>query len=213
MRVCAVMVCDFSLPLKLTMPLPSRDWPLRFSSLASKLAFSESVPARFEGLGWNVLHVADANDTAEVGNALGAFRACKDRPTLIVVRSHIAWGAPNKQDTAEAHGSPLGEKEVALTKEALGWPKEPDFFVPDDVLAHFREAVDRGLLESAQDVSGGGLAVALELVRDVGVPSGPYDLGLLVIGREELPATIEAHHVRRRQRSVERPRVGQAEVT
>ncbi|MBU6281116.1 transketolase [bacterium] len=104
----------------------------------TSLAFSESVPARFEGLGWNVLHVADANDTAAVGRAIEAFRACKDRPTLIVVRSHIAWGAPNKQDTAAAHGEPLGEEEIRLAKRAYGWPEDAKFLVPDGVPEHFR---------------------------------------------------------------------------
>jgi transketolase len=107
----------------------------------TKLAFSESVPARFEGLGWNVLHVADANDTAAVGRALEAFRACGDRPTLIVVRSHIAWGAPHKQDTAAAHGEPLGEEEIRLAKRAYGWPEDAKFLVPEAVPAHFRSGL------------------------------------------------------------------------
>ncbi|MFM7142179.1 MAG: transketolase [Alphaproteobacteria bacterium] len=103
----------------------------------TKLAFTESVPGRFAGLGWNVLHVADANDTAAVGKAIEAFRACKDRPTLIVVRSHIAFGAPHKQDTAAAHGEPLGEEEIRLAKRSYGWPEDAKFLVPDGVQAHF----------------------------------------------------------------------------
>ncbi|HEY5764493.1 MAG TPA: transketolase, partial [Candidatus Deferrimicrobiaceae bacterium] len=109
------------------------------------LAFTEDVPARFRAYGWNVLQVENGNTDLEgLSRAIGAAFATQDRPTLVVVRTHIGFGSPNKQDTAEAHGAPLGEKEVALTKEALGWPKEPEFLVPGDVLAHFREAVPRG---------------------------------------------------------------------
>jgi len=112
---------------------------------STDLAFREDVAGRFRAYGWNVLTVADGNN--DLGGMSGAIEAAcseRDRPTLVIVRTNIAFGSPNKQGTAEAHGSPLGEKEVALTKEALGWPKEPDFFVPEDVLAHFREAVPRG---------------------------------------------------------------------
>ena len=109
------------------------------------LAFTEDVPARFRAYGWNVLQVENGNTDLEgLSRAIEAAFATQDRPTLVVVRTHIGFGSPNKQDTAEAHGAPLGEKEVALTKEALGWPKEPEFLVPGDVLAHFREAVPRG---------------------------------------------------------------------
>lgn len=109
------------------------------------LAFNEDVAGRFRAYGWNVVSVADGNtDLDGLCRAIEAAFAERDRPTLVIVRTRIAFGSPNKEGTAEAHGSPLGEKEVALTKEALGWPGEPDFFVPDDVLAHFREAVPRG---------------------------------------------------------------------
>lgn len=112
---------------------------------STDLAFREDVAGRFRAYGWNVLTVADGNNDLEgISGAIEAACSERDRPTLVIVRTNIAFGSPNKQDTAEAHGSPLGEKEVALTKEALGWPKEPDFFVPEDVLAHFREAVPRG---------------------------------------------------------------------
>jgi transketolase len=112
---------------------------------STDLAFREDVAGRFRAYGWNVLTVADGNNDLE-GMSRGIEAACseRERPTLVIVRTNIAFGSPNKQGTAEAHGSPLGEKEVALTKEALGWPMEPDFFVPEDVLAHFREAVPRG---------------------------------------------------------------------
>jgi transketolase len=112
---------------------------------STDLAFREDVAGRFRAYGWNVLHVEEGNtDLPGLSRAIGAAFAERERPTLVIVRTHIAFGSPNKQDTAEAHGSPLGEAEVALTKEALGWPKEPLFYVPDDVLAHFREAVPRG---------------------------------------------------------------------
>lgn len=112
---------------------------------STDLAFREDVAGRFRAYGWNVLTVADGNNDLEgMSGAIEAACSERDRPTLVIVRTIIAFGSPNKQGTAEAHGSPLGEKEVALTKEALGWPKEPDFFVPEDVLAHFREAVPRG---------------------------------------------------------------------
>ncbi len=112
---------------------------------STDLAFREDVAGRFRAYGWNVLAVDDGNTDLEgISRAVGAAFAERERPTLVIVRTTIAFGSPNKQGTADAHGSPLGEKEVALAKEALGWPKEPDFFVPDDVLAHFREAVPRG---------------------------------------------------------------------
>jgi len=112
---------------------------------STDLAFREDVAGRFRAYGWNVLTVADGNTDLEgMSGAIEAACSERERPTLVIVRTTIAFGSPNKQDTAEAHGSPLGEKEVALTKEALDWPKEPDFFVPEDVLAHFREAVPRG---------------------------------------------------------------------
>ena len=112
---------------------------------STDLAFREDVAGRFRAYGWNVLTVADGNTDLEgMSGAIEAACSERERPTLVIVRTTIAFGSPNKQDTAEAHGSPLGEKEVALTKEALDWPKEPYFFVPEDVLAHFREAIPRG---------------------------------------------------------------------
>ncbi len=112
---------------------------------STDLAFGEDVAGRFRAYGWNVLSVADGNtDLDGLSRAIEAAFAETGRPTLVIVKTRIAFGSPNKQGTAEAHGAPLGEAEVALTKEALGWPKEPAFLVPDDVLAHFREAVPRG---------------------------------------------------------------------
>ncbi|MBI5342713.1 MAG: transketolase [Deltaproteobacteria bacterium] len=112
---------------------------------STDLAFREDVAGRFRAYGWNVLSVADGNTDLEgLSRAIEAAFAERERPTLVIVRTEIAFGSPNKHGTADAHGSPLGEAEIALTKEALGWPKEPAFFIPDDVLAHFREAVPRG---------------------------------------------------------------------
>ena len=114
------------------------------------LAFSEDVAERFAGYGWHVLRVADVNDLAAVDTALAAGRAETARPTLVVVRTHIGWGSPHKQDTAEAHGSPLGAEEIALTKAAYGWPKEPAFLVPPEVKTHFGRCVERGAALEAE---------------------------------------------------------------
>ncbi|REJ70222.1 MAG: transketolase [Planctomycetota bacterium] len=107
----------------------------------TELAFSEDVATRFTGLGWHVVRVDDANDLEALKKAYDAFVACDDRPTLIIVRSHIGYGSPNKQDTHGAHGAPLGEDEVRLTKEAYGWPADEKFLVPEEVRMHFGEAV------------------------------------------------------------------------
>jgi transketolase len=115
-------------------------------SLASStdLTFTEDRARRFEAYGWHTQTVEDGNDLEAVGRALEAARNETERPSLILVRTHIGYGSPHKQDTFEAHGSPLGEEEVKLTKENLGWPVEPPFYVPDEALAHFRQALERG---------------------------------------------------------------------
>ncbi|MBI2902376.1 MAG: transketolase [Candidatus Methylomirabilis oxyfera] len=110
---------------------------------STSLAFTENVGQRFEAYGWHVQRV-NGNDLNEVEVALSAAQAATERPSLIIARTHIAFGSPNKQDTAEAHGAPLGEEEVKLTKQALGWPLEPAFHIPDEALASFREALQRG---------------------------------------------------------------------
>jgi transketolase len=99
---------------------------------------SEDIPTRFLAYGWNVLRVGDANDVKALSHAFNAFKKEKQRPTLIVVDSHIAWGAPTKQDTHEAHGGPLGVSEVAATKSVYNWPEEEKFLVPDAVKQHFQ---------------------------------------------------------------------------
>jgi len=105
------------------------------------LAFSENVARRFEGLGWNAIEVDDANDLKAIEKAYDDFAACDDRPTIIVLRSIIAWGAPNKANTHGAHGAPLGEDEVAATKEVSGWDKDAHFYVPDEVREHLAAGI------------------------------------------------------------------------
>jgi transketolase len=105
------------------------------------LAFSDDVATRFIGYGWNVTRVGDANDLDMLGRALDVFRATDDRPTLIIVDSHIGYGAPNKQDTSAAHGEPLGEDEIRLTKKRYGWPEDAKFLVPDGVYDRFKAGV------------------------------------------------------------------------
>jgi transketolase len=111
---------------------------------STDLAFTEDVGKRFVAYGWFVQSVADGNDVEAISHAIQAAQPEKGRPSLIIVPTHIGYGSPNKQDTAEVHGAPLGEEEVKLTKQKLGWPLEPAFRVPVEVLAHCREAVDRG---------------------------------------------------------------------
>ena len=107
------------------------------------LAFTEDVATRFMGYGWNVTRVGDANDLAMLERAFKVFQDTQDRPTLIIVDSHIAWGAPNKQDTSAAHGEPLGEEEIRLTKRNYGWPEDAKFLVPDGVYEHFHDGIGK----------------------------------------------------------------------
>jgi transketolase len=108
---------------------------------ATSLAFSEDVGARFAAYGWHVVRVADANDLVQVDAAFTTFRATKGRPTLVIVSSVIGYGAPHKQGTKEAHGEPLGEEEVRLTKRNYGWPEDAQFLVPDRVREHFAAGI------------------------------------------------------------------------
>jgi transketolase len=108
-------------------------------------AFSEDVATRFIGYGWNVTRVGDANDLEVLRRAFETFHATTDRPTLVIVDSHIGYGAPNKQDTSAAHGSPLGEDEIRLTKRNYDWPEDAKFRVPDGVYERFRSVMgERG---------------------------------------------------------------------
>lgn len=117
---------------------------------STDLAFSEDVGARFEAYDWHVQHVDDANDLDAVDAAISTAKAETDRPSIVVVRSHIGYGSPNKQDTASAHGAPLGEDEVRLSKDNLGWPTDETFHVPDDVYDHMRSCIDRGREQKAE---------------------------------------------------------------
>jgi transketolase len=107
----------------------------------TSLAFTEDVRARFVAYGWHVVRVANANDLDEVERALQAFHNTVDRPTLLIVDSHIGYGSPHRQDTSAAHGEPLGAEEVRLTKDAYGWPHEPEFLIPDGVREHFAQGI------------------------------------------------------------------------
>jgi transketolase len=107
------------------------------------LAFSDDVAARFLAYGWNVQRVGDANDTEKLSQAFEVFKKTLDAPTLIIVDSHIGYGAPHKHDTSAAHGEPLGEEEVRLAKRSYGWPEEAKFLVPDGVREHFRDGMGR----------------------------------------------------------------------
>ena len=109
----------------------------------TSLAFSEDIATRFLGYGWNVLRVGDANDQEMLARAIRTFQATGDRPTIIIVDSHIAYGAPHKQDTSAAHGEPLGEEEIRLTKRNYGWPEDAKFLVPDGVYDRFKERLGR----------------------------------------------------------------------
>lgn len=106
-------------------------------------SFSEDVMTRFVGYGWNVTRVSDANDLDMLARAFRTFQSTINKPTLIVVDSHIGYGAPHKQDTSEAHGEPLGEEEVRLAKKFYGWPEDAKFLVPDGVIEHFREGIGK----------------------------------------------------------------------
>lgn len=110
----------------------------------TNITFTEDRAKQFQAFGWHTISLPDGNDMQAIEKALEEARQERDRPSLILVRTHLGYGSPNKQDTYEAHGSPLGEDEVKRTKENLGWPLEPPFYVPDEVLANFRVALDRG---------------------------------------------------------------------
>jgi transketolase len=113
-------------------------------SAATDLTFTEDRAQRFDAYGWQTQRVEDGNDVEALERALAAARAETRRPSLILVRTHLGYGSPNKQDSFEAHGSPLGEEEVRLTKRNLGWPEEPPFYIPESAAAHFREMMDKG---------------------------------------------------------------------
>ena len=110
----------------------------------TRLTFSEDVCQRFEAYGWHVQTVDDGNDMEAISKTIIAAQNESTRPSLISIRTHIGYGSPHKQDTFEAHGSPLGQEEIIATKKNLGWPLEPTFYIPDEALVHFRKAIQRG---------------------------------------------------------------------
>jgi transketolase len=109
----------------------------------TRITFTEDVAARFLAYHWNVLRVGDANDLESIEEAVAVFRKTKDRPTLIILDSHIGYGSPHKVDTSAAHGEPLGEDEVRLVKRAYHWPENADFLVPEGVREHFAEGIGK----------------------------------------------------------------------
>ncbi|MEF8817752.1 MAG: transketolase [Salinibacter sp.] len=147
---------------------------------STDLAFTEDVAGRFEAYGWHVAHVEDANDLSAVDAAIEEAKAAPEKPSLIRVQSHIGYGSPNKQDTAAAHGAPLGEEEVRLAKEALGWPTEETFYVPDAVYDHMRAAKAEGQkaqrewegLRADYEEAHPEQAARLERWMDRGLPEG-----------------------------------------
>jgi transketolase len=107
------------------------------------LAFSDDVAARFLAYGWNVQRVGDAKDRERLAQAIDVFKRTDDVPTLIIVESHIGYGAPHKHDTSAAHGEPLGEEEIRLAKRSYGWPEDAKFLVPDGVREHLQAGIGR----------------------------------------------------------------------
>ena len=117
---------------------------------STDLTFSDDTAKRFEAYGWQVLHIDNVNDLGLIDRAVAAARAEKSKPTLVVTKTHIGFGSPNKQDTAKAHGEPLGKDEIKLTKEKLCWPSQEPFFVPEEALHHWRQARVRGAKSRAE---------------------------------------------------------------
>ncbi len=115
-------------------------------------SFSEDVATRFIGYGWNVTRVSDANDLEMLARAFGIFQKTTDRPTLIIIDSHIGYGSPHKQDSNASHGEPLGEEEVKLVKKFYGWPEDAKFLIPDGVRESFRDGVGKRGREASRTV-------------------------------------------------------------
>jgi transketolase len=166
----------------------------------TSMAWSEDVVGRFEAYGWHAQHVDDGNDVEAIAEAITAARE-DDRPSLIAVRTHIGFGSPNRQDTQKAHGQPLGADEVRLTKEAYGWDPDKQFYVPDDALRLFREAVPTGeaLVQAWHEASEAYVAehgdLAAELRRRLASPerlAEGWDKGLKTYADGEEIATRNA---------------------
>ncbi len=147
----------------------------------TRIAFTEDVQTRFIAYGWNVLRVGDANDLDRIEQALEVFRKTKGRPTFIVLDSHIGYGSPHKQDTAAAHGEPLGDEEVRLCKRAYGWPEDAKFYVPDGVYQHFNAGIGKRGAEARRNwaelfesyrIQYPDLAAEIELMQRRELPTG-----------------------------------------
>ena len=166
---------------------------------STDLAFSDNTTRRFEAYGWQVQRIPDANDLDAIDAAIDQAKRLTERPSLIILRTHIAWGSPHKQDTAEAHGAPLGLDEVKATKQNLGWPSLEPFYVPEEALEHWRRAKDRGArLESDWQKQWAGYRgahpdLATELERRLArqLPAG-WDAALPVFGPNDTQATRAA---------------------
>jgi transketolase len=152
------------------------------------ITFTEDIAARFLGYGWNVLRVGDANDIERIEHALDIFHNAKGRPTFIILDSHIGYGSPHRQDTAAAHGEPLGEDEIRLVKRAYGWPDDTKFLVPDAVREHFAAGIGArgeearrqwGELFAAYRAKYPELANEIDLIQRRELPQG-WDKGLPV---------------------------------
>src|SRR5260370_1243143 len=166
---------------------------------STDLAFSDDTAKRFEAYGWHVRRIAHGNDLHPIDDAITQAQRVTDRPSLIIVRTHIAWGSPNKQDTAEAHGAPLGADEVKATKQNLAWPSLEPFYVPDEALSHWRRARTRAArLEAegrekwdAYPAAHPDLAAELERRIAGRLPAG-WDAALPVFGPKDAQATRAA---------------------
>ena len=173
---------------------------------STDLAFCESVGARFRAYGWHVLQIEDGNDLDEITSVIDRARAEAEHPTLVIIRTHIGYGSPNKQDTAAAHGSPLGEEEIKATKRNLGWPYEEPFTVPDEARRRFRRALEEGAeAQRAHDASLAAFArqhteLAAELQRTIAgkLPAGwtdalpTFEPGEAIATRNASGATLNA---------------------
>ena len=166
---------------------------------STDLSFSDDTGKRFEAYGWHVQHVADGNDLNSIDKAITQAKRVTDRPSLIILRTHIGWGSPHKQDTAEAHGAPLGVEEVKATKQALAWPSLEPFYVPDEALEQWRSATARGVQLEADwkrqwdGYRGAHPELAAELQRRIAgrLPEG-WDASLPVFGPKDAQATRAA---------------------
>jgi transketolase len=166
---------------------------------STELAFSDNTTRRFEAYGWHVQKIADGNDLKALDTAIAQAKRVSDRPSLIIVRTHIGWGSPHNQDSAEAHGAPLGADEVKATKQNLGWPSLEPFYVPDDALENWRTAKARGAKLEAdwtkrwESYRAAQPELAAELERRLAgrLPAG-WDAALPVFGPNDAQATRAA---------------------